>query len=238
VETTTVLLHSPLVGPATWAPVAAELVRAGRPAVVPDLRGVATAAEPWWPEALSAVARAVDAGAGSELVLVPHSNAGLLTPAVAAHLRSLGHRVGACVFVDAAMPAGGDVPLGAPGLVPLLEGLAVDGVLPPWTQWWEPAEVDALLPPVYREAVASEQPRLPLAYFRQRVPVPEGWEPERCAYLRLSDAYLDDAAEAAGQGWRTEHLPAGHLHMLVDPRAVAAALVRLSARPSTPSAPR
>jgi hypothetical protein len=235
---TTVLLHSPLVGPATWAPVAAELNRAGRHTVVPDLRGVATAGAPWWPEALSAVARAVDAAAGSELVLVPHSNAGLLTPAVAAHLRSLGHRVGSCVYVDAAMPAEGDVPLGAPGLVPLLEGLAVDGGLPPWTQWWEPAEVDALLPARYREAVVSEQPRLPLAYFRQRVPVPEGWEPEHCAYLRLSDAYAGDAAVAADRGWRSAHLPGGHLHMLADPPAVAAAVVRLSARPSTPSAPR
>jgi hypothetical protein len=237
VDTTTVLLHSPLLGPATWAPVAAELAGAGRPAVVPDLRGVAAAA-PWWPEALSAVARAVDPAAGSELVLVPHSNAGLLTPAVAAHLGSLGHRVASCVYVDAAMPAGRDVPLGAPGLLPLLEGLAVDGVLPPWTQWWDPADVDALLPARCREVVVNEQPRLPLAYFHQRVPVPEGWEPERCAYLRLSDAYADDAAAAADRGWRSEHLPGGHLHMLVDPAAVAAAVVRLSARPSTPSAPR
>lgn len=256
-EPTIVLLHSPLVGPATWRPVAGELARAGRHVVVPDLRGVATARAPWWPEALSAVAGAVNSAVGAgpggpaggaeraraegpELVLVPHSNAGLLTPAVAGHLRSLGHRVGSCVYVDAAMPAASErhVALGAPGLVPLLEELAVDGLLPPWTQWWDPAEVDALVPARYRDEVVGEQPRLPLAYFRQRVPVPPGWEPERCAYLRLSDAYVDDAAAAAARGWLTEQLGAGHLHMLADPSAVATAVVRLSARPSSPSAPR
>ena len=43
-----VLVHSPLVGPTSWLPVARELERRGRVAVVPLLLGVAEAPEPRW----------------------------------------------------------------------------------------------------------------------------------------------------------------------------------------------
>lgn len=41
-------MHSPLVGPTSWSPVARELERRGRVAVVPSLLGVAEAPEPQW----------------------------------------------------------------------------------------------------------------------------------------------------------------------------------------------
>jgi hypothetical protein len=41
-----VLIHSPLIGPKTWLPVADELVRRGREALVPSLLGVAAAPAP------------------------------------------------------------------------------------------------------------------------------------------------------------------------------------------------
>ena len=56
------LVHSPLVGPTTWSPVARELKRRGREAVVPSLLGVADAAAPQWrhvPDAVQATTAVV-----------------------------------------------------------------------------------------------------------------------------------------------------------------------------------
>ncbi|MFH5822677.1 hypothetical protein [Georgenia sp. AZ-5] len=226
-DATVVLLHSPLVGPGTWAGVAAELAARGHRVVVPDLR-VAPAPPPWWPVAVESAA-APPAGT-TEVVLVPHSNAGLLTPAVTERREARGVRVRACVFVDAALPGpSGTAPLGAPQLMPLLRELAVDGWLPPWTGWWDAEDVARLLPdPAVRRAVTAEEPRLPLAYFEQRVPVPAGWDARPCAYLWFGGAYDDDAARAVARGWPARRLPGGHLHALVDPAAVAGAVVDLA----------
>jgi hypothetical protein len=48
-EAVFVLIHSPLVGPASWSPVAHELERRGREALVHSLLGVAEAPAPQWP---------------------------------------------------------------------------------------------------------------------------------------------------------------------------------------------
>ena len=229
-----VLLHSPLVGPSTWHPVAEELRRAGRRAVVPSL-GVAAAAPPYWPAAVDAAGAAagrVGAGAGeTDVVVVAHSNAGLLTPAVVARLGELGHTVRACVLVDAALPGrAGAVALAAPDLLALLERKAEGGLLPRWTEWWDPATVAELLPEEgLRRRIIEDQPRLPLDYFRQEVPVPAGWDQRQCAYLWFGPPYDREAARAGALGWPVRRLPGGHLHALVDPVGVAGAVLELSA---------
>src|SRR5215831_7004648 len=92
---TVVLIHSPLVGPSTWYGVAAELEKAGYSAVVPDLRGATRNAA-----IVEAVADQVPATA---TVLVGHSAAALLLPAIADRLGT----TSAIVNVDGRLPRPG-----------------------------------------------------------------------------------------------------------------------------------
>ncbi|GAA1654397.1 alpha/beta fold hydrolase [Actinoplanes couchii] len=208
-----VLMHSPLVGPSTWAGVAALLPHA----VVPSLRD----AEPSWQAVAATVAAAIDrVPAGVRVVLVAHSNAGRFVPAV---LGAAARSVDVCLFADAALPG--------PARLDLLRAkVGPDGLLPRWTDWWDEADVAPMFPDEEtRRLVESEQPRLPLAFFEQQVPVPDGWDSMPCGYLLFSErSYGALAEQAGGRGWRVEHLPGRHLHQVVDPGAVAAALQRMS----------
>jgi hypothetical protein len=224
-----VLVHSPSVGPSTWSAVAEHLTSAGHRVRVPSLLGVCEGAPPYWPQVAAAV-RDDLAGVPVEvpLVLVVHSNAGLFLPVVRA---ALPHRVAGSVFVDAALPArGGSSPVASPEMLAFLRPLAVDGRLPQWTEWWDEAEVAPMFPDEpTRRTVVAEQPRLPLAYYEQAVPVPEGWEDHPCAYLLFGPPYEETAAEARGRGWRVAHLPGEHLHQIVEPEGTASSILELSA---------
>jgi hypothetical protein len=80
-----------------------------------------------------------------------------------------------------------------------------------------------------REAVVSEQPRLPLSYYEQEIPVPPGWDTVRCGYLAFGTAYDAEAAQARARGWPVDELSGGHLHQVVDPTGVTDRLLRLAA---------
>ena len=214
------LLPSPLVGPAAWRPAEAWLSAQGR-----DVTVVETGAPRRPTEVLDAVR---DAGAGlGPVTLVPHSNAGLYVPLLREQLD-----VAATVFVDAAL-AGGDAEtsMAPPGLMTRLRELAdPDGVLPPWTSWWDPCDVVELFPSEeVRRAVERTQPRLPLSYFTARLPVPDGWAEAASAYLAFGDTYADEVAFALAHRWPVSVLPGRHLQMLQDPAGVGAEILRLEA---------
>jgi len=226
-----VLVHSPSVGPSTWLPVARRLHLRGVDAVVPDLRHIGTGGPPYWPRVAGVVADAMgqldDPG---PVALVAHSNAGLFLPAVA---ESSPRPVGAAVFVDAGLPhEDGETPVAPPEFLPLLRGLADPrGMLPRWTEWWPEEEVAALLPdPRVRAEVVADQPRLPLDYYEQTLPVPASWASVRCGYLQFSPAYDDEAARARRAGWPVEVVRGGHLHQVVDPDRVTDVLLDILAR--------
>jgi hypothetical protein len=82
--------------------------------------------------------------------------------------------------------------------------------------------------PATREVITSEQPRLPLAYYEEQVPVPDGWEDHRCAYLLFGPPYDAQAREARQRGWGVRSLPGAHLHQVVDPGGVARSLLGLA----------
>src|ERR1700738_950736 len=76
-----VLIHSPVLGPTSWLPVAQEFDHRGYRAVVPSLRGLAEAPAPQWRYGVSAV-RAATVGVDSPLVLVAHGDACRVLPAI------------------------------------------------------------------------------------------------------------------------------------------------------------
>jgi hypothetical protein len=214
------LVPSPLLGPATWRPVETWLRDQGH-----ETHTVDFGPSPRTPaRVLDAVAAAA---VDQAVVLVPHSNAGLYAP----HLATL-IDVRVTVYVDAALPhpasEGHETSLAPPALLEFLRGLAdSDGVLPPWTQWWD--DVADLFPDIStRTAVEHEQVRLPLTYFTSRVPVPSGWTERPAAYLAFGDTYADERGLATRTGWPTRTIAGGHLQMLHDPGAVGGAVLDLS----------
>jgi hypothetical protein len=225
-----VLVHSPLVGPLTWAPVAAALTASGAAAVVPSLLGVTDAPPPFWP---SIAGRVADAAAGlpsgAALIVVAHSNAGYFVPVIVDAVR---RPVAGCVFVDGALPARtGPTRVVAPGLLDQLRPRVVDGRLPQWSAWWPGTDAAPMFPdPQTQRAVEAEQPRLPLTYYEQQVPVPAGWDAVPCGYLQFSEHYAPKAQDARERGWDVERIPGLHLHQLVDPGAVTAQLLALARR--------
>lgn len=229
---TFLLLHPPLLGPSVWAPCAAALTAAGHHAVVPDLRPALDPPPGWYDHAatlatgsLAAAGAHRAAGAAdprtADLVVVAHSGAGVVLPVVA-------DRTGAtaAVFVDALLP-------GNPAsdrFRGFLAGLPVtDGRLPRWSDWWGPDAMAELVPdPDLRAAIEAGQPRLPLAFWDERVPVPVSWPPPRVGYLRLSPAYDTEAAGATDRGWPVRTLPGEHLDLANRPAAVAAEIITLA----------
>lgn len=222
-------VHSLLLGPLTWAPVAARVAASGAVTVVPSLVDVADADDPpFWPLVAAKVNDAVShLPQDQPILLVAHSNAGLLVPVIVHAAR---HPVAGCLFVDASLPGRtGPTPAASPERLNHLRSKATGGRLPQWTTWWNEDDVALLFPdPRTRSAVSAEQPRLPLSYYEQQIPVPDGWDNRPCGYLLFGPPYDRTAQESRERGWDVDHVPGGHLHQLVDPDAVTARLVALT----------
>jgi hypothetical protein len=218
-ESLIALIHSPLTGPALWEPVAERLRSLGRNTAVPDLTSAADADPPHY-AAFAATAAEQIGESQPNVVLVGHSGAGALLPSIAGQLRG----VAGAVFVDALLPHPGATWFDtAPWqLRRHLLDLADGDRLPPWNAWFPPATIEALLPDsVQRERFAEELPRMPLAYFEERAPDPDGWPPQWCVYLRLSEGYRDQEAHARRLGWETHEFETDHLAPLTRPGPVA-----------------
>jgi hypothetical protein len=159
-----------------------------------------------------------------DVVLIPHSNAGLYVPALTTQRRVTGY-----VFVDAVLPApAGQVPMIPEALYDIIAAKAdADGILPPWTAWWD-QDISSLFPSTaVREQFEREEPRLPLSYFTGPMAIPSAWDNRPGAYLAFGDVYAEEATDAAARGWPVRTLPGEHLHMLVDPAQVAAEITAL-----------
>ncbi len=213
------LLPSPLLGAGVYEPVRAALARAGLSASV----------APAEPDALRLIASWTElAAAYDEVVLVPHSNAGYLAPAVSAAVGGA-----PIVFVDAALPGAEPVTRLAPeAFRSFLAGLAdEDGLLPPWTRWWPREECRQVLPGRLFGEVDRAVPRVPLAYVDAEVAVPPGWEVGRRGYLAFGATYDEEWHLAGRLGWPRRRLAdAGHLHLLVAPDEVAGVVSDLVGR--------
>lgn len=225
---TWVLVHSPLVGPESWAAVAAVLQSRGHRALVPDLRPTLAGGPGYADRQAEAVAAVVPPGTAR---LAAHSGAGPLLPAIADALAAGAVSAEAALFVDAGLPTPGRTRRSTlpDELSAALDAMTVDGLLPPWPAWWPEDELAAALPDtrVRSRFVDSALP-IPAALFDDPLPTVADDVLAGPAYLQLSDAYAADAAAAEQRGWPVQRLVADHLAVLTRPEEVAAALLQLA----------
>ena len=220
-STLLVLVHSPLVGPATWSGVAPLLAERGYDVRIADLGDTLNDGPPYSHRQAEVIARCA---AGEPAILIGHSGAGaLLAPAGLEAGGALGY-----LFVDAGLPIPGrsqmsTMPL---DLADRLRQMADrDGWLPPWPQWWGDEGLAELVPDAgTRRRFAAECPKLPLALFDELLP--EGRDAPG-AYLRLSHAYDEPATQARARGWPVIELASHHLAPLTDPATVAEPMLEL-----------
>jgi hypothetical protein len=157
----------------------------------------------------------------ADLVVVGHSGAGVVLPVVADRVGA-----GAAVFVDAQLP-GNPTSDRFRGFLAGLPG--TDGRLPRWSDWWGPEAMAEIVPdPDLRQRIEADQPRLPLAFWDERVPVPPSWPPPRVGYLQLSSGYETEAAGATAQGWPVRILAGEHLDLATRPAETATEIVALA----------
>lgn len=215
------MIHSPLVGPLTLAPLATEVRDRGFEVVLPDLRSALTRPRPQWSAILDLVAAAAD----SAEVLVAHSGAGVLMPLLAERLDP---RV--IAFVDAVVPGEGPWYEASREFIDFVDSLPQDGpLLPPWHEWWGAEAIAKLIPDEeMRGRIAADTPRVPRSFYDDAVPLPTGWTTRGgCCFLQLSPAYNDDRARAEGYGWPTAQMDGQHLDVTVKPDAIGAILTNL-----------
>jgi hypothetical protein len=222
-----VLVHSPLTGPLVWDPAAEELARRGFAATVPEVADHPSGTAPFWQQHASSVARSLRRLEADDLLLVAHSGAGQLLPAIR---EAAGRPVRGYVFVDAGIPEDGlsrleQIRQESPEDAEEFERhLRAGERFPEWTD----EELADLIPiaGLRRGVIESLRPR-PLQFFTEPIAVFDGWPDAPCAYLRLSPAYDAPLRRARDLGWPARSIDAGHFHMLVEPHEVTAAMLEL-----------
>jgi hypothetical protein len=217
------LLHSPVVGPTTWKWVSEELQGMGHEVGILVISPPATFRG--WEEVVEEVVAQVTGQ--DDAIFVAHSGAGPLLPTIVDRSKTRGSSM---VFVDAGIPATAAItPLMPEVLLQQLSAIAVDGLLPPWSEWFGPDVMASLVPDSdKRELIEIELPRIPLSYFYGSVPPVRKWPADRNGYVLLSDGYLDDAEEARRRGWPVVQLLGEHLDLITKAPEVALAVVQAS----------
>jgi len=208
-----------------------EIRSRGHEAVIPELPYDINPDTPFWQLHAGAAARDLNAlPEGRAYILVGHSGAGMLLPAI----RNLsGRPVASYIFVDADIPE--DVKSRLDLFLTALpeaaaqvgQALAEDQLLPKWSE----EDLKGIIPKaeVRRSLLAGLRPH-PMAYQLEPIPVFAGWPDAPCGYLRFGSnpAYELASQRARQEGWPYVQLPAEHFHMLVNPPAVAEAILRMA----------
>lgn len=220
------LIHSPLVGPFTWALVADELRHRGFETVLPVLQTI-KGETPYWKQHARYVAAAIETlSPDRPVVLVAHSGAGMLLPAIR---QATQHTVGGYVFVDAGIPEDGASRLdlfGNKEEADRFRRAAAGGFIPVWAE----EDLREIIPDeAIRERFVSELRPLPLAVYEEPVPVFKAWPDAPCAYLSFArtEAYEQPVRRAKELGWAYTEMEGHHFHMLVDPNGVADSILSL-----------
>jgi hypothetical protein len=227
---TLALIAGPLVRASSWEPTADVLRDLGFAVVVPEV-----ISSPWEYPAWSSWADRLLALLSRDecLTLVGHSSASVLVAQLAGSMHAEG-----IVLVDGVVPPSS----GAVGPVPdrllgFLSGLyGPDGVLPPWSDWWDASPLQGAIGiPLLRVNEQAYQtfrqalPRMARVWFDD-VAYLNPWRHTPVGYLQLSSLYAGSAAEADQLGWPVVRLNGTHLHPITAPRETASAIAALHAR--------
>jgi hypothetical protein len=216
-----VLVHSPLVGPSTWSRVAAEMQARGMQVLIPTLEDSVSSKDPFWKQHADSVERSIHAHIhDTPVVLVAHSGAGPLLPAIRESIRN---PVRAYVFVDAGIPRHGATRLDLmksedpEWAAEFASYLDQGGQFPNWSF----DDLQEVIPDeIFRRKMVSEIRPRGVSFFAEPIPVFAGWPNAPCTFIRFSAPYDSTAAQARAADWLVHDLDAGHFHMLVSPVAV------------------
>lgn len=221
-----VLIHSPLVGTFTWSRVQGEMEKRGVAVIAPRLQDNGSA--PFWKQQVESVtAELASLPLNTDLILVGHSGAGPLLPAIA---RYSPRRVSGYVFVDAGIlwQGASRLELLAAENIEMAQEFESElrngGKFPTWRA----EDLRDILPDIETcEALAQDlQPR-GLDFFQEELPA-FSFPDAPSAYLQFSAAYDSYAREGQAREWRFMKIEAGHFHMLVNPVQVTDALLELT----------
>jgi len=220
------LIHSPLTSALVWRGVADALATHGVVAFCVKLPEPQHLQPPYWLVHAATAAEALPED--GDVVLVAHSGAGVLLPAIArfAVNRIRGARIAGCVFVDCDLPQDGRSRFDVMDTASAgdLRKRCRDGWLPRWTsQQLARLITDESL----RAAFVADLPRVPVEMYDEAIPVPEGWPSAPVAYLGLSPFYGGAIAAARLARWPLRQIDAHHLLPYTEPGRVAAALLEL-----------
>ena len=223
-----VLVHSPLVGTFTWSLVAQHLQAADFEVLIPTLNDSGKIPLPYWQQYATSVQREL-ASIPKErpLTFIGHSGAGPLLPILA---QTALHPTKGYLFVDASLPHPGrsqldEMTANNPELAQYFRQLlGSGGRFPNWSE----EDLRETIPD--KEArlrvIAELQPRA-LDFFEEIMPVADNWPDAPCSYLLFTQGYRPFLEHAQRAGWPNQTFDADHFHMMVDPLAVATALVEL-----------
>jgi len=223
------LIHSPLVGPYSWTPVAGTLRRRGLDVVVPSLEDKQGSGAPYWKQhATAAVCALQIIPAHRRMILVGHSAAGPLLPAIG---RFAANRMAGYLFVDAGIPLDKASRLDLLALESIefaarfRQSLESGERFPSWSH----DDLHAIVTDdeSRRDLLAELHPRS-LEFFDEPIPVFAGWPDAPCGYLLLSSTYEVFAKRARREGWKVREMRASHFHMLTHPVEVADALIDMA----------
>jgi hypothetical protein len=207
------LVHSPLVGPASWDLIAPALTEPGRDVTIPELSSTIAAGPPWCSRQAELIARAA---AGQPAVLVGHSRAGPILAAAGALIP----QVRGYVFVDARLPFPGQTWMDTtpPELVTRLREMAgPDGWLPPWPNWWGAEALAEILPdPVIRERFTAGCPP-PLANLTASVGVSRVTGTLAAAECNKAPFMYEMKGALSGYGPGSAGFPASRLRVSQSP---------------------
>ncbi len=227
-----VLVPSPLLGGSSWNPVASEMRSTHRCHVteidvVPSMVGEPSHLAHWADQVVALVE------GDTPVVVVGHGAAVPRLPWLCGRMLAAGHPVTGLVAVDGRFPEPGLAPTAArPSFAGLIDDLVrPDEYLPPWPRWWGTLAFE-LVPVQYRERLLADAPMLPRESFDEPIPAVELPPTFNCHFLAFGHGYRDEMERAAAAGWQVTWLRGQHLHQLVEPAAVARALVATSAQPA------
>lgn len=184
---------------------------------------------------MSASAAIDSTGFAKPCILVGHSGAGPLLPAIGERMKT---PPAGFIFVDAGLPANHSSRLDMMKTEPSQwaqefdQYLAGGGLFPDWSD----SDLHDIIPEdVLRQQVLAELRPRGQSFFTEQLSFSDRWSKAACGYLLFSPAYNEHARQARQLGWPFIHLPGGHFHMLVEPEQVADALVQI-ARQMLPAA--